>query len=338
MEIRNRTRLPAALHVVLDKRAAEHLVVCVKGTWTLSENGSPVLAEEQEPLHPADVHEGEPGKSSVRYEADLGAMKPATDCALVGTALPPKRGARSMNVSFRVGGVSQRARVTGERKRVFPLAFFGWWTSAPAPLGPLPLVWEHAVGGTDFTPDNEKRHSLDLRNPLGRGFRARGSKLKQAGERLPQILHPSRAKEPVGFRFTGAHWAHRRPFAGTYDAAWQKERCPLLPLDFDDRFFNSAAPGLTAGGHLAGGEKVEVEGCTRGGRLAFRLPTVSWRAEAALGAATGAAPEPVEMSLMTVTVDTNAMRLFLTWRGALRVHGRLLKLEFVRLEAEGLDR
>lgn len=329
MEIRNRTPMPALLHVVLDKRAAEHLVVCAKGTWDVDRRGGLKPAAEPAPLEPADRHAGEPGESSVLYEADMGPVKPATDVALVGSAIPPKPGVRAMEVSFRVGPLRQRARIVGERHWLFPLLF--WWVaSRPKPIERVPLRWEYAVGGTDRTPKRESNHSLDLRNPLGRGFRARGSKLKRAGSPLPQILDPRRPREPIGFGFVGGHWRPRRRWAGTYDAAWQEERCPLLPGDFDERFFNSAAPGLTAKGRLVGGEPVEVLGCTRGGRLAFALPTVKWTA----GAVLDGPPEPVPMALDTVTVDTDAMKLYLLWRGQLRIHGRLPKLAFVTLEAE----
>ena len=173
---------------------------------------------------------------------------------------------------------------------------------------------------------------MDERNPLGCGFRAKGSKLERAGSLLPQILHPSKAQEPVGFGFTGAHWKNRRPYVGTYDKAWQEDRCPLLPLDFDERFHNSAAPGLTAPRYLEGGESVEVLGCTASGKLALRLPTIRLQAEAAVGGPL----EPFTMTLATVTVDTDAMVVLLGWRGAIRIHKRLPRLEFASVDAEGL--
>jgi hypothetical protein len=330
VEIRNQTPFPAALNVTLDKRAAEHLVLCVKGTWTISESRGPKLADEQAELHAADVHFGEPGLSSVRYEADFGPMKLATDCALVGSAVPARRGARAMQVSFRVGELRQQAKVVGERRWAFSL--LGWKVAGPGrALDRVPLRWEYARGGADFTPKDENQHSFDWKSPVGRGSRARGSKLPTRGTPLPQLLHPRKSKEPVGFGFIGGHWAPRRRFAGTYDQAWQEERCPLLPLDFDERFFNSAAPGLTAKGYLAGGERVEVRGCTRSGKLAFALPSVALRAEAVFGTS----QEPMDMKLVTVTVDTDEMKLFHTWRGAIRIHSRLLKLAFVRLESGG---
>jgi hypothetical protein len=335
MEIHNHTPYVAGWTVLPDKHGAEHLTVCVRGTWALDERGSLTPLVEPPPLLPADEHVGKPGESSIRYEADLGPVKPATDCALVGAAVARRGRARRVAVGFRVGPLAQRAVVTGEQRRLFWL--LRWWTSPPRPFERVPLLWELAAGGSDATPKNPKRHSLDLRNPLGRGFRARGSKLPVRGSLLPQIRaaggwRPFARPRPVGFGFTGGQWAHRRRFAGTYDEAWQKDRCPLLPEDFDQRFHCNAAPGLTSKEPLVGGEPVEVTGCTRGGRLAFRLPRVALDVQATLGKSV----EPVPMVLNGVTVDAESLQLRMLWRGALRVHGRFMSFKGVDVrEREG---
>ena len=61
MEIRNRTPLPAALNIVLDKRAAEHLVLCAKATWNISKSGRLTLADEPKEILVADECVGKPG-------------------------------------------------------------------------------------------------------------------------------------------------------------------------------------------------------------------------------------------------------------------------------------
>lgn len=339
MEIRNRTPLVAAWTVTLGKDAAESACVAVRGTWDIAENGRLTLVAEPPPFAPVDECVGEPGLSSIRYEADTGPMKPATDCALVGSAVAPNAAggrARQLSVVFRVGPLARRAQVTGERKRLF--WFLRWWNSPAAPFARVPLRWELASGGTDTSPKSEKQHAMDPRNPYGRGFRARGSALPQAGALLPQIVAPGGCRpfggrpEPVGFGLTGPQWAHRRPYAGTYEEAWRENRCPLLPEDFDERFHLAAAPGLSTTKHLVGGEPVEVRGCTKGGTLTFKLPRVT----PAVTLTLGGAPEPVEMKIVTVTVDTDAMQLRVLWRGALRVHGRLPKLSRIDVTAEGL--
>jgi len=335
LEIRNQTKHVAGFSVQLDKNGGEHMVVCVRGTWSLDDRGRLALMDEPPPFLPADECVDEPGMSSVRWEADLGPVKPGTDCALTGVAVAPKGRARAVNVSFRCGPVAKKARVTGPRKRLF--WFLRWWSSPAASFQRIPLTWELARGGSDFTPKNDKHHSLDLKNPLGRGFRARGSKRKQIGAPLPQILAPGGcfgflpAREPGGFGLTGSHWAHRRKYAGTYDDAWKETRAPLLPVDFDERFHLGAAPGLSTDTHLVGGEPVEIAGCSRGGKLAFRLPRVRLDVSATLDGG----PEPIDMKLVTVQVDTAAMQLRMTWRGDLYVHGRFPKLTGVDIVEPG---
>jgi hypothetical protein len=49
---------------------------------------------------------------------------------------------------------------------------------------------------------------------------------------------------PAGFGPIACHWQPRVGFAGTYGDAWVANRLPLLPDDFDDRFFQSA-PGIS---------------------------------------------------------------------------------------------
>ena len=337
MEIKNATPLVAGWNVALDKNAAEHLGVAVRGVWSVDERGRLALLSEPPPLLPVDECVGEPGLSSIRYEADAGPVKPGTDCALIGSAVAPKGRATRLTVAFRVGPVAKRAQVVGERKRLF--WFLRWWNSPAQSFQRVPLQWELAAGGTDASPKNDKQHSLDLRNPYGRGFRARGSKLPVAGSLLPQIVTPGgclplgRSREPAGFGLTGNQWAHRRQYAGTYDDAWRKDRCPLLPDDFDERFHLAAAPGLSTETPLRGGEPVEVTGCTRGGTLAFKLPRITPDVRATLDGE----PEVVPMTLATVTVDTDAMQLRLLWRGALRVHGRLPRFRRLDVAAEGLS-
>src|SRR5262245_60706553 len=57
-------------------------------------------------------------------------------------------------------------------------------------------------------------------------------------------------KGPFGFGFFPKNRPPRLGYAGTYDAKWTESRCPLLPEDFDDRFFQAAFPGLILGASL----------------------------------------------------------------------------------------
>ncbi len=47
---------------------------------------------------------------------------------------------------------------------------------------------------------------------------------------------------PAGFGPVPPWWRPRQQHAGTYDEAWLAERHPLLPRDFDERFWHCARP------------------------------------------------------------------------------------------------
>lgn len=94
-----------------------------------------------------------------------------------------------------------------------------------------------------------------------------------------------------------------------------------------------APPGLVAPGYLAGGEEVEVTGCTAGAALCFRLPRpaigLEWDFD---GRSIAAAPR-----LDTVLIEPDQGRLQMVWRAELAVDKRLTRLRqvAVRWEPEG---
>ena len=339
MYVQNPTPLVAQAFCTTDARGAEIAVVVAKGTWHDPGDGPLRLADEQAPVAQAPVYRGEPGASSLVRDTDLTPPKPGTDCLLAGHAWGG--GAREAHVRFAVlsGGravVDQRAVVSGPRQ---------WQTTLglASAVGPLPferaeLAWEHAFGGRDGSPDDPARHDEAPENPVGTGFRARRSRLPVGGAWLPQIERPGdrlggpRGRpRPVGFGPVAPGWEPRRAYAGTYDEAWRRRRAPLLPDDFDARFYQSAPPGLVATPHLAGGERVVVEGCAR--RLwRFPLPTV--RVRVALLA--GFQAENATAVLDTLLVDADARTIEITWRAAFDVHGRTDRTEGARVWAEGL--
>ncbi len=87
MELLNATRMVAAYTMGAEPSAREHLVVAVKGTFVIPDDGGPAaLADEQAPLVMADEFWGEPGFSSPRYEVDFTLRKPKCDVLLNATA------------------------------------------------------------------------------------------------------------------------------------------------------------------------------------------------------------------------------------------------------------
>jgi hypothetical protein len=328
MKVENQTPFAHAWLVPLDKQAAEHLVFVLKATYTIVQSGGLEIAKKQDPVRPVDEFCGEPGKSSIRYEAELGPAKPATDVVLVGNAIAPGPGTTEMDVSLRVGPVSKAVRVFGERR--WKGGLLGYSISKPLPFDRIPLTYENAYGGKDTSSKNQKNHDQESRNPVGRGFRSKKSDFEFADTLAPNIEDPSDFLKrpgdgvaPQGFGFIGRDWQPRLQYAGTYDDKWMQERMPLLPMDFNERFHNAAHPDLTAKGYLNGNEIVEVLGCTRPGRLSFSLPGIKPVARALLARNSIAIP----LNLNTILLDTDAMTISLLWKGDINIHQKLMQMK-----------
>lgn len=339
MEVKNFTPFQAGRLIYLDRDAAERLVVVLKATFRIIPGkGLTEPAEEQEPIVPADEFFGDPAASSIRQEGELGPAKPATDVFLRGSAVAPRGRARVVDVFFRVGPTSRGARVFGDR--VFGRILGRIAPTEPAPFESIPLVFERAFGGRDGEPKGTEQTEWERRNPVGVGFRGARCKKPLEGSALPNIEDPAclldepgKRVAPVGFMPVGRSWEPRVKYAGTYDERWMATRMPLLPEDFDPRFYNAAPAGLVAPGYLEGGEPVEVSGCTRDGRLAFALP----RPRPGAVVRTCDRVEELVLDLETVTVDTERLLVFLVWKKEMRVHeevGKLREIVF-RLEEEG---
>lgn len=135
-------------------------------------------------------------------------------------------------------------------------------------------------------------------------------------KRLEVSCHGPR--EAAGFGPVPAERPPRASLAGTYDTSWRKERLPLLPLDFDERFHQCAPEDQQASPHLRGGERVRLTNLTPGGLLEFSLPEVS------LTFCTEMGGEVVEHPslLHTVILEPDLFRVQLVWHTSLACHGR----------------
>jgi hypothetical protein len=315
-EIANETPFEVALVPGADKEGRDHAVVILKGTFDLEGDGDDLpLAEEQAPVLFADEFYGEPGESSVKYESDICLRKGGTDVVLVGNAYPRGGKAKIAEVRLQVGPLDKRVRVFGERAWYRKLGF--WKHTEPEPFEIMPLLFEKAFGGADTTDADPEKHDYEKRNPVGTGFAVASKKERLEGLALPNLEDPEALitswkdrPVPAGFGFFGRGWEPRVGHAGTYDEAWQEKRCPLLPEDFDERYFNGGAPGLVASPHLEGGERVRLAGAAPDGVVGFTLPARDFEVDIWLKGR----KETSRPVLDTVVIEPDAGRLMLTWR------------------------
>jgi hypothetical protein len=324
LQLINNTPFAASLSVFSDADGVECAFAIVKATFDLKA-GNSVVAEQQMPLIATDVYWGEPDKTSLRGAGEFSLPKPATDVLLVGNAFAPTNNTRVAEAILKVSTLSKTLRLIGNRR--WQKTDMGWGVSQPEIWERMPLRWELAFGGA-FEPQDGSPPEFEPRNPIGLGFI--GSKEREwEGRLLPNIEDPRQLIQrptdrptPTCFAPVAAAWSPRREFAGTYDAAWQKNRAPYLPYDFDARFFQVAPPELIAPGYLRGGEPLEVKGCTPGAPLQFLLPVCTL----AVVFDFDGRKMTEWPNLETVLIEPDANRVQLLWRAGIKVDKHLLKL------------
>lgn len=279
MRFTNVTGLPAGWTMGFQRDGRESLIVIVKATFVLPEEGeTAVLASDQVALVEADRFSGEPGMSAPLHETDYAHVKPGCDVLLVGNAhAPGGRPATRCPVRLRVGPVDKRFTVVGNR----------WWSrgpagishSSPEPFVNMPVTYDRAFGGTDRTRESDGLTETCPTNPVGQGYWRHAGQID--GQPLPNsegsteaiqshdVLYAPWALSPIG-----RNWQPRLGYTGTYDRQWQENVAPLWPADFDERYFQSAPPDQVMP-WPRGGEDVLLENLSPAGTIAFRLPALA---------------------------------------------------------------
>ncbi|HEY4184299.1 MAG TPA: DUF2169 domain-containing protein [Polyangia bacterium] len=317
--IENNTPFAFQALFLVDEEFRPLVVPLVKATFTVAADGRCALAEKQVPPNlEGECWGDDPETSSYKYEPEVAFMKPATDVVLIGHAWAPDTHTTEMRVGLRVGALSKQLLVTGDRV---------WFRTAgivsatrPRPFEKIPLVYERAFGGWDRGHADESKHTFEVRNPVGTGYRRSGGFAEDL--HLPNIEDPRSPisgfgdrPAPAGCGFVSPHWQPRAQLAGTFDEAWQEKRAPLLPKDFERRHLNAASPGLVADGYLRGDETVAAVGLTPAGRWHCALPGLPPPpVEIEL---VGGAVTPLPLNLDTVIIEPDERRVMLLWRGHL---------------------
>jgi len=322
VNIVNLSPFPAEIISSTDKHGEDWYLVVVKGTFRVRPGETPAAAEEQVPFFYADQHYGDPATTSIKYESEFALLKPRADVVVVGSAHAPRgRPARRFSVEVRVGTVHKRLDIVGDRSWRHGFGLRSRRTS-PAAFTSLPIVYERAFGGAEV--EKAKRPLFDRRNPVGTGlirrWQRRGSlpNLSYPGERLRR---PGQRLRPASLGFIGRAWAPRAGYAGTYDDAWRKDRFPLLPEDFEDRYYQGA-PEDQGCDYLVGGERVELVNLSPEGRISFQLPDLGLPLRFRFPGRTEEVPAVAD----TLILEPDEARFQVVWRARRPVTGKLLDL------------
>ena len=295
LQLANTTGLTARLLVLPDREGRDAALVVVKGAFSLRDGQR---LSEHPPIVEADVWAGEPGASPLREASDIALEKTVTDVVLCGSAYAPGGAAQAMvEVSFSVGSMRKSLVVHGAR--TWRKTWFGERPSAAAAFTKQPLEW----ASDDSVPPAIE----DPQQPTCR------RKAK---------------RQPWGCGPVPATWESRRVHAGTYDPAWQRDRAPFLPADFDPRFFQIAPTDQQVPGYLRGGEAIELVNCTPDGLRRAVVPTTAVRCQVFIGAT----PQDLPLRLDTLVLRPDSERIDLTWRGLLPLGRKILNLTRVQID------
>ena len=308
------------------------VVLIVKATYTIG--NSLTLAEEQRPVIWDGEYYGPPETSSQKYEPETAFIKPSTDVALIGSAYPKRAGDRQVDVTLRVGEELQKtARVFGDRKYVKRMGIVDM--TNPEPIEQVPLIYERAFGGWDSAEPDPMNCKFEPKNPVGCGFKRNEW---EEGLPVPNIEDPKNllgtygsSAPPVGFGFLLPHWLPRSKYVGTYDQKWEDERSPLLPTDFDIRFFNAASSGLISKEYLKGDETVSIENASPNGSINFNLPGIS--PPQIRIRLRGPKDETLSTNLDTVIINTDENVLQMLWRTNMVVNNGPHDVQLIEINA-----
>nr|WP_255216538.1 DUF2169 domain-containing protein [Pseudenhygromyxa sp. WMMC2535] len=303
----------------IDRAGADVLLIWATLHFELPgprDRSPPKPAADQPPPSAAPLWVGEPGVSSLLWEAPIAYARATTEIHVRADACAPA-GTRvtELTVGARVGPCQQHAVVFGERRWVGRSE-----VTVPKPFERIPLIWEHAFGGSSTLDER----TIETRNPIGTGMYA--GMREAVGQRLPNIEDPRQRigdvgdrPEPVGFLPRGTSWEPRARLAGTYDQTWVESRCPLWPEDFDERHFLGAPPALIAPHRLEGGEPVVLVGMDPRGDIGFALPRARvWARTRFRGRS-----QRDDLALDIVQIDAIERRLRLVYRAGIPAHREL---------------
>lgn len=315
-QLSNDTPFAAERSVQLDQKGVQHWVVIVKGSYRF-DGPAPKLVADQEPVCLAPKYLGDPGQSSLLRESEMTFGHPGTDVLLNAVAhAPAGHQLRQMDVRVSVGQLTKTVRVFGDRQWVGTgVDVVPSW---PIPFEKMPISYERAYGGA--LADGS---AFEERNPIGRGFGLTRQQL--VDQPLPNIEDPTEPIRSIGDRPTPAglsaissSWRPRRQLAGTFDAAWEKTKLPLLPDDFAPAFFVAAPSGLHSPTPLQGGERVRLEGLSPAGRIEFSVP----REVISITTTIGRAKTRHSVQLDRVIIEPETRLVVLIWRASLRLGPR----------------
>lgn len=342
INVENHSGLPHLLYEKTTPAGVPMDVLVIRGTFDFTPGQAMPLSEVQSEIVLGDRFDGpvasHPLLAVIAEEGDLVLGKPGTDVLLQGSVRSPEGQWRaSWPVEVQVGPVRKALQVYGPR--TLSKTFLGWTLSEPAKVEKVALDYRLAFGGCFYDPEPVPGQapipSVSYpSNSAGCGWLPNRAELNTleapVRERIeaqiaqllslpaPQIEAPSHPYSdpaqrllPAGLTALARWWQPRVALQGSLDAQWMAERYPLLPEDFDPRFYQSAPADQVATPYLNGDERVQLKGCLSEGDCLMQLPCVA----PLVVCASAAGQYHVSVPLLdTVRLDLDRRQAVLLWR------------------------
>jgi hypothetical protein len=314
-ELINQTPLPAQLHPYTDSTRRRWVVLIAKSTWRL-DNGRLAPPEQQislfnQPqrrcLGDFDLDAAQrralgdrEQEETVWLDHDLTPPKPQFDLLVAGYVTPP--------ANHR--GLMVKAGVQVESRQAILEAH-------------VPRFWLSKLSGHTPEPSSRRLHRV----PICHAFADWSGGFPQKPElpqpqQLPWLQRPGSAyqrkhydEHPAGFGYWPESAPHRHRYSGTYDEAWERERMPDLPVDFDARFYNVAHPDLQWPQAPLPGTKIHLIHLAEMPRLNLTMPELKLVAQAT--AADGTQLPSVMLKPDTLTLEPDHNRMTMVHRATL---------------------
>jgi hypothetical protein len=293
-QVVNQTPFPAEAQFLRDGAGQSFWSLWMACSFQLRAGKMPLfVAQQQGPLRGPVFRNGD-AEDVLLLDTDITPLRERVDVILMGGAQRPAGEAKAV-----------LARIGTWEKRIWVQPVQRWGSRGkavseePATPEQVELTYRAAFGGAGFAD-----------NPLGQGHGDR------AGEGRPVALTPTaaaqagpgRAVAVAGFGTVPRAWPKRARLGGTYDLAWQEDRAPLLPEDFDPAYWQSApADQQLPREALAAGALLDLGGFSGCGPAeaptTFRLPAPD------LAVSTRIAGRwlPGQMALQSVVVDVDRL-------------------------------
>ncbi len=281
LDLENRSHWSAGLFPGYDRGGEFQLTLVFKAGYSFDASGGLTPLPETARIEAADRYRGEPGESSLAAASESVPFKKGGELILSGTAYPPGNSRTVMEASVRIRMEGDHlwektVRVFG--RRCWKKKFMSATPGSPGPLGPTPLIYEHAYGGASAG-NSEK---IFPPNPVGKGYSETGWRIGRLD--LPElevgpkfITAPGQRVDPAGFGPIAPTWEPRLSDFRAFDPKATAWGGPPFGKATPADLWNAAPHDQRFPRPFRGGETLHLQGLVKDAPVdgvQFRVPVL----------------------------------------------------------------